>query len=41
MTTFEEITNCKLEKLDFLALERMKEEIEKEIKKRLDKITEM
>ena len=41
MTTFEKIADCKLEELDFLDLERMKEEIEEEMKKRLDKITEM
>lgn len=41
MTTFEKIADCKLEELDFLDLEEMKKEIEEEMKKRLDKITEM
>lgn len=41
MTTFEKIADCKLEELDYFDLERMKEEIEEEMKKRLDKITEM
>lgn len=40
MTTFEKIADCKLEEIDFLDLERMKEEIEKEMEKRLDKFTE-
>ena len=41
MTTFEKIADCKLEELDYFDLERMKEEIEEEMKKRLDKITKM
>ena len=41
MTTFEKIADCKLEEIDFLDLEKIKKEIEKEMKKRLDRITEM
>lgn len=41
MTTFEKIVDCKLEEIDFLDLERMKKEIEEEMKKRLDNITEV
>ena len=41
MTIFEQIADCKLEEIDFLDLEKMKEEIEEEMKKRLDKITEV